>query len=305
MYFGTNVSEQDAFAVLDRFVELGGRWIDTADCYSFWVSDTGFGGQSEAVLGRWLRSRPDVREQVLLSTKVGSEPTVKGDWPASRKGLSAAAVREAFAGSLDRLGVDRVDLLWAHMEDRDTPIEETAEAMAGLVTEGTVGRLGTSNHPAWRIERARAHTLARGLEPFSAIQHSRSYLLAKPGMLPERQSTRFGELDDELVDYATEHALDVWAYTPLLSGAYDDPAKPLPDSYDHPVTVERLATLDSVAAEHGATRGQVVLAWLVANGVTPILGGSKVHQVDAAIEGVRLELTSDQLERLGGLSPVF
>ncbi len=304
MMFGVTIDEQTSFRILDRFVDEGGQWIDTADCYSFWASESGYGGDSERLLGRWFAARPGVRDRVKISTKVGAEPLDKDNWPASREGLSAAVVASAFEGSRQRLGVDHIDLLWAHMEDRSVPIEETAEAMGALVAAGQVSRLGTSNHPAWRVERARAHALAMGIEPVGAIQHSFSYLSPKPGVIPGGQNHRFALLDDDLVDLAATEGLEMWAYTPLLSGAYDNPAKPFPSSHDHSDTVERLAALDAVASELGVARGQVVLAWLVANGVTPILGGSKVDQLDAALTGVRLELAPDQLERLGGLPPV-
>jgi aryl-alcohol dehydrogenase-like predicted oxidoreductase len=90
----------------------------------------------------------------------------------------------------------------------------------------------------------------------------------------------------------------VWAYTPLLSGAYDNPDKQIPEVYDHPGSTRRLAELDKVAAELGVPRGQVVLAWLLANGIRPILGGSKPHQLDSALAGVRLELPPELLARL-------
>src|SRR5690606_34809952 len=128
MSFGTLVDEDTSFALLDRFVERGGVWIDTADCYSFWSSPTGHGGASEAVLGRWLAARPDAARRVRISTKLGAEPLWPGSWPEHRAGLSARAVRDAFAGSLERLGVDAVDLLWLHQEDRAVPIEETMDA---------------------------------------------------------------------------------------------------------------------------------------------------------------------------------
>ena len=98
MMFGTHIEESTSFALLDRFVEAGGEWIDTADCYSFWASDTGHGGQSETLLGRWLATRPGVRDRVKIATKLGAEPTVVGGWPEQRQGLSAAAVRTALAG---------------------------------------------------------------------------------------------------------------------------------------------------------------------------------------------------------------
>ncbi|MFI2363857.1 aldo/keto reductase [Promicromonospora sp. NPDC019610] len=296
MMFGTAVDEATSFALLDQFVAAGGRWIDTADCYSFWASESGYGGQSEEVLGRWLAARPGVRDRVLLSTKFGAEPRDAADWPASRTGLSAAAVREQLTRSLRRLGTDRVDLAWAHMEDRSVPVEETAEACAALVSDGLVGRIGTSNHPAWRVERARRHAVGQGEEPFSAVQHAYSYLQPRPGTLTGNH--RCGWLDDELVDLAAVEHLDVWAYTPLLSGAYDNPAKPIPEVFDHPGTTRRLAVLDDVAAELDASRGQVVLAWLAARGIHPMLGGSKPTQLTTAVTAMTLPLTADQATRL-------
>jgi aryl-alcohol dehydrogenase-like predicted oxidoreductase len=105
-------------------------------------------------------------------------------------------------------------------------------------------------------------------------------------------------LSDEQRDYAAEHDIEVWAYTPLLSGAYDNPEKDIPEVYDHPGNTARLAALDAVAAETGAARGQVVLAWLLTQGIRPMLGGSKVGQLDSALDGVGLELTAEQVERL-------
>jgi aryl-alcohol dehydrogenase-like predicted oxidoreductase len=296
MMFGTAVDEATSFAVLDRFVDAGGRWIDTADCYAFWASESGYGGQSEALLGRWFAARPGMRGRVLLSTKFGAEPREAADWPASRTGLSPAAVREQIAGSLRRLGTDHVDLVWAHMEDRSVPIEETADACAALVSDGVAARVGTSNHPAWRVERARRHAVAQGKVPVSVVQHAYSYLQPRPGTLTGNH--RFGWLSDELVDLAAVEGLEVWAYTPLLSGAYDNLAKPIPEVFDHPGSTRRLAVLDDVAAQVGASRGQIVLAWLAARGIRPMLGGSKVDQLDAAVEALSLELPAELVTRM-------
>ncbi|WP_194408858.1 aldo/keto reductase [Microbacterium cremeum] len=298
MMFGTTIDETTSFALLDRFVERGGVWIDTADCYSFWASATGQGGDSERVLGRWLAARPGVRERVRIATKLGAEPLWAGSWPDRRAGLSHRAVLDAFAGSLDRLGLESVDLLWLHQEDRTTPIEETVEALAELTGAGRAHRVGASNHPAWRVERARTHARAIGAIPIDALQLNATYLRVRPGTRPPGVEHRFGVLSDEQRDYADEHGLEVWAYTPLLSGAYDNPAKTIPEQYDHVGNDRRLGVLDDVAAELGATRGQTVLAWHVAHGVRPMLGGSKVEQLDAAMDAVRLTLTVDQLARL-------
>jgi aryl-alcohol dehydrogenase-like predicted oxidoreductase len=296
MHFGTAVDETTSFAVLDRFVDAGGRWIDTADCYAFWASESGYGGQSEELLGRWFAARPGVRDRILLATKFGAEPRDAADWPASRTGLSAVAIKTQITGSLRRLGTDHVDLVWGHMEDRSVPVEETADACAALVSDGVTARIGLSNHPAWRVERARRHAVGQGKEPVSAVQHAYTYLQPRPGALASNH--RFGRLDDELVDLAAVEDLEVWAYTPLLSGAYDNPAKQIPEAFDHPGSTRRLAVLDDVAAEVGASRGQVVLAWLAARGIRPMLGGSKVHQLDAAVEAMSLELPAELLERM-------
>ncbi len=299
MMFGTAVDEATSFAVLDRFVDAGGRWIDTADCYAFWASESGYGGQSEELLGRWFAARPGVRDRILLATKFGAEPRDAANWPASRTGLSPAAIREQITGSLRRLGTDHVDLAWGHMEDRSVPVEETADACAALGSDGVAARIGLSTHPAWRVERARQHAVAQGVEPFSVLQHAYSYLQPRPGTLTGNH--RFGWLNDELADLAAVEGLDVWAYTPLLSGAYDNPAKPIPEIFDHPGSTQRLAVLDEVAAEVGASRGQVVLAWLVARGIRPMLGGSKVHQLDAAVEAMSLDVPAELLDRMSAV----
>ncbi|WP_456285755.1 aldo/keto reductase [Microbacterium sp. JZ70] len=298
MTFGTRLDDEASFALLDRFVERGGEWIDTADCYAFWESADGRGGASETVLGRWLAARPGMRERVRLSTKVGAEPLWAGSWPEHRAGLSRRAIHDAFRGSLSRLGVDSVDLLWLHQEDRQTPIEETVDALQELVARGEVRRVGASNHPAWRIERARRHASVSGALPIDALQLNATYLRARPGVRPAGVVHPFGLLSDEQRDIAREHRMEIWAYTPLLGGAYDDPEKEIDPVYDHPGNARRLEALDEVARDAGATRGQVVLAWLVSRGIRPILGGSRLHQLDAALDGVALELTAAQLERL-------
>ena len=298
MMFGTAIDEDTSFALLDRFVERGGVWIDTADCYAFWASDDGRGGASERVLGRWLAARPGVRDRIRIATKVGAEPLWAGSWPEQRSGLSRRAIHDAFAGSLDRLGIEHVDLLWLHQEDRRTPIEETVDAVAELNRTGQVRRVGASNHPAWRIERARHHALSKGFAPIDALQLSATYLRVRPGTLPEATAHPFGQLSEEQLDHAREHRMEVWAYTPLLSGAYDNPDKQIPEVYDHVGNTRRLAALDDVAEQTAATRGQVVLAWLVAQGIRPMLGGSKPHQLESALDGVALSLTEDQLKQL-------
>jgi aryl-alcohol dehydrogenase-like predicted oxidoreductase len=295
MLFGTRIPERDSFTLLDRFVEQGGVWIDTANCYTFWLSDSGFGGQSETVLGNWLAARPGMRDRVRIATKVGAEPLIAGAWPSSAEGLAPAVIHSGLAGSLERLRTDRVDLLWAHKEDRATAIEVAAEAMAAEVMAGAALRIGASNHPAWRVERACAHARQLGLPMFDSLQLRESYLHPRPDAPVPGEDHPFGMLTLDGRDYAIDAGLEVWAYTSLLGGSYDREDRPFADVYHHPGTTVRLAALTRVATELDVPRSQVVLAWLVGGSpsITPILGGSTIPQLDSALAGARLVLSSE------------
>lgn len=303
MYFGTRVDETTSMALLDRFADRGGRWIDTANCYAFWADPSGSGGQSETVIGRWLAARPGRRDRVQISTKVRHQPTVPGRWPESAEGLSAPVIRDAVRKSLSRLGTDRIDLYWAHAEDRTVPLAETVQAFGELVSEGLVARLGASNHAAWRVERARQHARERGAAAYTALQLRHSYVHPRPGApLPDDGHQL---VSPEILDYVrSERDLVLWAYTPLINGAYVRSDRPLPEVYEHPGTVRRLAVLDEVAGETGATRNQVVLAWLLGGdpAITPIVGVSTLEQLDEALAARDLELTGDQRRRMDDVS---
>ncbi|MFF8193453.1 aldo/keto reductase [Streptomyces bobili] len=300
MLFGTVQDERRSFELLDRFVDAGGVWIDTANCYAFWADPTGFGGQSETLLGRWLARRPGVRDRVRISTKVGCEPTVAGRFPESAEGLSAEVVKKGIEASLRRLGTDHVELYWAHKPDPATPLEETVAAFGELMSAGAVGRLGCSNYPAWQIERARQLARAHGSSGFTAVQQHHTYLRPRPGTGPTVVH-RFGAVTDEVLHYLEHHPdMELWAYTPLLSGGYTRADKPLPTEYDHPGTARRLAALDEIAAETGTNRNRVVLAWLTGGNpaATPIVGVSSPRQLDEAVAGVTLKLDAEQRQRL-------
>lgn len=307
MNFGTLTEERLAFDILDCFVAGGGVSIDTANCYAFWSSPTGHGSQSEEVIGRWLARRPGMAERVVLSTKVGAEPTIVGNWPGSAEGLSRDVIRSSVEANLARLGVDRIEFFWAHMDDRSTPQSESVEAFADLVESGKVGRVGASNFALWRLERARALAAAADRPGFTAVQLRHSYISPRPHVAVADAVHRFGFLTDETLDYVDNHAdMSIWAYTPLLRGSFDRPDRPFAQAYQHFGTDERLSVLGEVAAEVGATRGQVVLAWLTGGSpaVTPIVGASCTMQIDEALAGGRLTLTAEQRGRLdvGGSS---
>jgi aryl-alcohol dehydrogenase-like predicted oxidoreductase len=295
MYFGTRTDEVTAFAMLDRYVEAGGRVLDTANCYAFWTSSTGHGGQSEELLGRWLAANPGQRAELVVATKVGQEPVDGG----GVEGLSAAVIAREAAASRERLGLDVLDVYWAHGEDRGTPLEETVAAFGALVAEGTVRRLGVSNHPNWRVEQGRALAAAQGLEPWTALQLTTSYVEPRPGAEVPGKDHRFGFVTDETVDYLTEHSdVELWVYSPLVQGSYDRADRPFPSAYDHPGTTARLAALGAVAEARGVAASQVVLAWLLARGWKPIVGVSTLEQLDSALAAGSLELSPDELATL-------
>ncbi|SDD36935.1 aldo/keto reductase [Streptomyces prasinopilosus] len=287
MPFGTTVDEETSFAILDRFVEAGGTTIDTANCYSFWV-DGGSGGESETVLGRWLKDRGG-RDGLTLASKVGSGPGPDGQ----AEGLAPAVIQEQLEGTLRRLGTDHVDLYYAHREDRTTPDEETLAAFHRTVTDGKSRVLGASNHAAWRLAETRSLAERRGWTPYTAVQQRYSYLQPRPKTaLPEGGHVH---ASDELLDYVSAHRLTFFAYTTLLWGAYSRPEKPLPEHYAHPGTERRLRALAKVSAELGATPSQVVLAWLTGGepAVVPIVGVSSVAQLDECLTGAELELPTE------------
>lgn len=313
MLFGSRTDEKTSFAVLDRYAEAGGTFIDTSDNYAFW-EDGGQGGQSEELLGRWRRSR-GIGDGIVSATKLGARPLAPGTgYTDNAEGLSAKVIRESAERSRmgyrprersrawGRLGVDRLDLLYAHIEDPAVPLAETVEGFAALVAEGTVGLLGVSNHAVWRVERARALAAAAGLPGYEVLQYQHSYLRPRTDVPSELfPDGSLGGADAQLLNYLrAEPQLTLVAYSPLLTGAYTRADKPLPPDYDHPGTPARLAVLREVARETGATVNQVVLAWQLGGEppVVPLVGASSVAQLDESLAAVDLELTGEQRARL-------
>jgi aryl-alcohol dehydrogenase-like predicted oxidoreductase len=303
MHFGTATDEATSFALLDRYVEAGGTFVDTANSYGFWVGTQG--GESEELLGRWRRSR-GVGDEIVIATKLGARPLAPGtSFTDNAEGLSARVIRESSERSRDRLGTDRLDLLYAHIEDPRVPLAETVEAFAALVAEGTVGLLGVSNHWAWRVERARGLAAAAELPGYEVLQYQYSYLRPRtdlPGQLsPDGMQ---GMLGGDLLSYLrAEPRLTAVAYAPLLRGGYVRPDKLAAAEFaefDHPGTPARLAALREVAKDAGATVNQVVLAWLIGAEIPiiPLIGASSVVQLDESLAAVDLELTAPQRARL-------
>ncbi|MDN0200113.1 aldo/keto reductase [Streptomyces sp. S.PNR 29] len=302
MLFGSVTDEKTSFAVLDRYVEAGGNFIDTSDNYAFWV-DGGQGGQSEELLGRWRRSR-GIGDEVTIATKLGARPLAPGtSYLDNAEGLSAKVIRESAERSRERLGVERLDLLYAHIDDPTVPLRETVEGFAELVAEGTVGLLGVSNQAVWRVERARALAAAAGLPGYEVLQYAHSHLRPRTDIPDDLfPDGSLGHAGPELLSYLrAEPALTLVAYSPLLKGAYTHPDR-LPRDFDHPGTPARLAVLHEVAKETGATVNQVVLAWQIGGElpVVPLAGVSSVAQLEENLAAVDLQLTPEQRARLDG-----
>ena len=301
MLFGSRTDEGTSFAILDRFVAAGGTFIDTSGNYAFWVRGTQ-GGESEELLGRWRRSR-GIGDEIVIATKVGARPVVPADsFSVPMEGLSAKVLRESADRSMARLGVSRLDLMYAHIDDPLVPLRETVEGFAELVSSGVAGLLGVSNHWVWRVERARALAAAAGLPGYEVLQYQHSYLRPRtdlPGVLSPDGSQ--GVVGGDLLSYLrAEPELSMVVYSPLLKGGYVREDRLDAVEYGHPGTPARLAALREVARDAGATVNQVVLAWLIGAEVPmiPLVGASSAAQLDESLAAVDLELTAEQRARL-------
>jgi aryl-alcohol dehydrogenase-like predicted oxidoreductase len=301
MLMGTTTDEATSFAILDRYVEAGGSFIDTANNYAFWVNGTQ-GGESEQLLGRWLKSR-GVGDEVTIATKVGGRPPQPArQLSEDLEGLSAPVVKESLARSLENLGRDHVDVYYAHIDDFAVPLEEQVETFGSLAKDGTVGLVGLSNYWTWRIERYRALAVQAGLPGYDVLQYHHTYFRARTDLGGLRSKDgNIGVADGNLLSYLrAEPRQTLVAYSPLLSGGYVRADKPLDESYDHAGTTARRAALEEVVKETGATANQVVLSWLIGGEIPTValLGASSVAQLDESLAAADLELTPDQRRRL-------
>jgi aryl-alcohol dehydrogenase-like predicted oxidoreductase len=302
MYFGTAVAEREAFAILDRYAEAGGDLLDTANCYAFWA-EGGTGEESEALIGRWLASR-GMSGRMRVATKVGAAPARPGEpyHGGNREGLAPKVIEEQFARSRERLGVDVVDLYYAHADDRSVPLDETVDAFGRLVEDGSVRVLGASNHAVWRLERARAAAAGAGRAAYQAVQQRHTYLFPRPLRVPVPESIQLAA-GDEMLDYAVSEGLPLFAYSPLSGGAFSRPDRRPPGApvdYDHEGSQRRIAVLREEAAALGVTANQLALAWLASGpaDVVPILGVSSTAQLEEALGAASIGLDAEVYERL-------
>jgi aryl-alcohol dehydrogenase-like predicted oxidoreductase len=303
MFFGTRTDEATSYALLDRFVEAGGTFLDTANNYAFWVHGDQ-GGQSEELLGRWLRSRgrTPAGEELVIATKVGGRPVAPATDFSTMERLTPDIIRSSAERSLERMGLDHLDLYYAHVQDLSVPLSDQVEAFGRLAAEGTVRLLGVSNTWAWLVERARSLAAAAGLPRYEVLQYQHTYLRPRTDLprlrAPEGTAS---VVDGNLLSLVSaERDLTIVAYSALLRGGYVRSDVPLDALYDHAGTPPRLAALTAVAKETGATVNQVVLAYLIGGAVpvVPLISASSVAQLDESLAAVDLELTPEQRSRL-------
>jgi aryl-alcohol dehydrogenase-like predicted oxidoreductase len=292
--FGWTVKEAEAFRLLDRAVDLGLNFIDTADVYSKWVPGN-HGGESETILGNWF-ARSGKRSGVVLATKVGMDP---GD---GKKGLSAKYIAQAADASLRRLQTDYIDLYFSHQDDKETPLEETLGAYAKLIEQGKVRNIGASNYTGERLRAALELSAKNGLPAYSVLQPHYN-LLERAGY------------ESDLAPVVKEFGLGVVPYFALASGflsgkyksAEDAQGKsrgPMVSKYMNERGFRVVAALDEVAKEYDSTPARVALAWLIAQpGITaPIASATTEAQLEDLAEAEKLELDTASLEKLNTVS---
>ena len=292
LYYGTKTDQKTSFKLLDTFLERGGNFIDSANMYAHWIADKYTGGESETMLGRWLQERKN-RDRVFLTSKVGIPYVgVEG-------GLKPHQIAEECEKSLKRLGTDRIDLYYAHTDDRDTPMEGYLEAFDMLVRQGKVRVIGASNFEAWRFSEALMLSQTRGWARFKAIQQRYSYLRPKPGWKNGRQLA----ITPELINCCAHHGITILAYSSQLYGYYANRGKQFEDGFRGADFDLRLKAIDVVAAI------AVALAWLMQSDppVIPVFASSNLAQLEQTLSSLDIRLSQDQMQRLnsaGGWDPV-
>lgn len=290
MYFGSKTDEESSKALLDQYVEAGGTFLDTANAYARWI-DGCRGGESEEVLGKWMKDRGN-RDKLFIATKVGfPSPIDNLDF-----GVSAAHIERAVEGSLKRMGIETIDLYYSHADDLRAPLEERLEAFNKLVTKGKVRFIGASNYMAWRMEEARCITEKNGWSEFCCVQQRLSYVRPRRGAIYDPHVA----VNEHFYTYCRARGYTILAYSPLLSGAFVREDRSFPEQYQGMDTDMRVKALNEVSKEVQATPNQVILAWLLQSDppVIPLIAASRKEHLDELIRSLDVTLHPGQLEKL-------
>ena len=292
--FGWTIDQNQSFAVLDRFADRGFNFIDTADIYSTWVPGHQ-GGESETILGNWFK-QSGKRDKIVLATKLGNP---MGE---DKKGLSAAYMKKAVEDSLTRLQTDYIDLYQAHIDDKETGLQETLRAFTDLVQEGKVRIIGASNYVGDRLQQAENISRKEGLARYETLQ-------------PEYNLYTREKYERELAAVVAEFNLGVIPYFSLASGFLTGKYKTAADTekakragalgkYFDERGLRILAALEEVSQQIGAKQASIALAWLLSRPhiLAPIASATTVEQLDDLFAAVDLILTPAQLKILSEAS---
>ena len=290
--FGWTADEAASFRLLDAYVDAGGNFVDTADSYVSWAPGAS-GGESETIIGRWL-ARRGRRDDVVIATKVGQAP--------GREGLAPATIAAAADESLARLGVDHIDLYYAHIDDPETPLEDSLAALDALVSAGKVRHIAASNYSAPRRAKALAAADDIGARRYVALQTHYN--------LVHRD-----EYEGDLESACAREGLSCLAYSALADGFLTGKYRPgleLPQSERAedaaPYLDDRgaavLDALDTVAARHSVPPAAAALAWLTAQPTVAaaVASARTVEQLHELLTATTLQLGPDDLELLGSAS---
>jgi aryl-alcohol dehydrogenase-like predicted oxidoreductase len=291
MHIGSNTPADESTRILDTYTEAGGSFIDTANIYNRDAPGCS-GGDSERFIGTWMRERCN-RSELFIATKVGM------NYPEQPEGLRASQIEAECEKSLKRLGIDTIDLYYAHADDRDTPIEESLRAFDRLVGAGKVRFIGASNFLPTRLVESVWTSRTNSLVEYCCIQQRYSYIRPKPG-------ADFGiqkATNTDLLDYCRTNDFPLIGYAPLLKGVVAGRSdKTLAGgSYDSDDGTARLSLLKEVASELGVTSASLALAWMMHHKapVIPLIGASSVTQLRDNLAATEIELDKETMARLG------
>lgn len=288
--FGWTLDEKQSFDILDHFVDQGFNFIDTADTYSKWAPGNK-GGESETILGKWLKQRGN-RDQLVIATKLG------GEMGERKKGLKPSYIKQAVESSLQRLQTDYIDLYQSHYDDPETSVEETIAAFNELIQEGKVRYIGASNLVADRIKVSNDFARANGLKGYITLQPLYN--------LYDRE-----KFESQYLDLVNAEKLSVLSYYALasgfLSGKYRSEAdlnKSVRGGGIKKYLTERglaiLKAMEKVANETGVSFVAIAIAWQLNKPyiTAPIASATRREQLDELLAGATLKLTKEQVELL-------
>jgi aryl-alcohol dehydrogenase-like predicted oxidoreductase len=298
MNFGWHTSEEDSYAIMDRALELGINFFDTADVYGWEVEH----GHTEEIIGRWFAQGGGRRDAVVLATKVFNPVDRKANLPeinSDKRSLSAYKIRKHCEGSLQRLQTDWIDLYQMHHVDRDCPWDETWQAFDALVKQGKVVYVGSSNFAGWDIATACQEASKRGL--MGLVSEQSIYHL----------NNRMIEL--EVIPACRHYGLGLIPWSPLAGGLLGGALEKRKDGrrrgedYERDVDKNRdkLEQYEALCREIGHPPGEVAIAWLLHNPIVtaPIIGPRTLEQLESAVRAVEIKLDQETLDRLDEIFP--